>query len=282
MRVARLLIGIVLAVSLMGVAASSAAAKSDRNHDRIPDRWEKKHGLSLKVNQARRDQDRDGLKNLGEFRARTDPRDDDSDNDGVEDGDEDRDHDGVDNANELREHTSPTVRDSDHDGKGDGREDADRDDLNNRGEDRTGNDPVDKDTDDDGTEDGDENAGKVESFDPSTGILTISGPDGTVSGKVTDATEISCNTEDEDENENEGEGDNNDGDHHDAGEASGSEDGEGDGPKGSGNELDDEDEVGDEDNHCTTADLKPDTAVHEAEGKVLNGTLVFTEIELVK
>src|ERR687888_1687346 len=62
--------------------------KGDRNHDRIPDRWERAHHLSLRVNQARRDQDHDGLKNRGEFRAQDDPRDDDSDNDGVEDGDE--------------------------------------------------------------------------------------------------------------------------------------------------------------------------------------------------
>jgi hypothetical protein len=89
MRVARLLLGVVLALALLAIPATTAGAKSrDRNHDRIPDRWERKHDLSLRVNQANRDQDRDGLVNKGEFRARTDPRDDDSDNDGVEDGDE--------------------------------------------------------------------------------------------------------------------------------------------------------------------------------------------------
>ena len=60
----------------------------DRNDDRIPDRWEKQHGLSLKVDQARRDQDRDGFKNRAEWRAKTDPRDADSDGDGVDDSDE--------------------------------------------------------------------------------------------------------------------------------------------------------------------------------------------------
>jgi hypothetical protein len=69
-------------------AKARVAKKSDRNRDRIPDRWERRHGLSLKVNQARRDQDRDGLRNRAEFLAGTDPRDDDSDNDGVEDGEE--------------------------------------------------------------------------------------------------------------------------------------------------------------------------------------------------
>jgi hypothetical protein len=70
------------------LALPSLAAAKDRNHDRIPDRWEKRHGLSLKVNQAKRDQDRDHLANRGEFKAGMDPRDRDSDNDGVEDGDE--------------------------------------------------------------------------------------------------------------------------------------------------------------------------------------------------
>jgi hypothetical protein len=81
-------------VALATVAASlllSSAAMArthDRNHDRIPDRWEKRHHLSLHHDQARRDQDRDGLRNRGEFKARTNPRDADSDNDGIEDGDE--------------------------------------------------------------------------------------------------------------------------------------------------------------------------------------------------
>jgi hypothetical protein len=74
------------AAALLTLAAPAMAR--DRNHDRIPDRWERAHHLSLHVNQARRDQDRDGLRNRGEFKARTNPRDADSDNDGIEDGDE--------------------------------------------------------------------------------------------------------------------------------------------------------------------------------------------------
>jgi len=76
------------AVAALSFAAAAPAKARDRNHDRIPDRWEKRHNLSLKVKQARRDQDRDGLTNLGEFRAGTHPRDPDTDGDGVEDGDE--------------------------------------------------------------------------------------------------------------------------------------------------------------------------------------------------
>jgi hypothetical protein len=81
-----LIVGCLSLIALM--AAPSGAAAKDRNHDRIPDRWEKRHHLSLHVNQAHRDQDRDGLDNRGEFRAGDDPRNDDTDDDGVVDGEE--------------------------------------------------------------------------------------------------------------------------------------------------------------------------------------------------
>lgn len=80
-----------LLVAALGVAAlmlPSVASAKDRNHDRIPDRWEKSHGLSLRVNQAHRDQDRDKLVNRKEFKAGDDPLNPDSDGDGIEDGDE--------------------------------------------------------------------------------------------------------------------------------------------------------------------------------------------------
>jgi hypothetical protein len=76
------------AVASLSLAAAAPAKARDRNHDRIPDRWEKRHELSLKVKQARRDQDDDGLTNLGEYRAGLHPRDPDTDGDGIEDGDE--------------------------------------------------------------------------------------------------------------------------------------------------------------------------------------------------
>jgi hypothetical protein len=92
--------------ALLGVLAVLAlpalAGAKDRNHDRIPDRWEKRHHLSLQVNQAHRDQDRDGLDNRGEFRAGDNPRDDDSDEDGVMDGDE--------NAGTISAFDAPTGR----------------------------------------------------------------------------------------------------------------------------------------------------------------------------
>ena len=70
------------------LALPSMAAAKDRNRDRIPDRWEKRHHLSTHVNQAGRDQDRDHLNNRGEFKAGDNPRDRDTDNDGVMDGNE--------------------------------------------------------------------------------------------------------------------------------------------------------------------------------------------------
>jgi hypothetical protein len=76
-----------LAVTASLGLASVASAK-DRNHDRIPDRWEHAHRLSLHVNHARRDQDHDGLNNRGEFRAHFNPRKADTDGDGIMDGEE--------------------------------------------------------------------------------------------------------------------------------------------------------------------------------------------------
>lgn len=69
-----------LVVSLPGIATAK-----DQNGDRIPDRWERSHKLSLNKDQRKLDQDRDGLKNRGEWRAGTSPRDKDSDGDGVSD-----------------------------------------------------------------------------------------------------------------------------------------------------------------------------------------------------
>jgi hypothetical protein len=80
------------AVAVLGtlalLALPGAAAAKDGNHDRIPDRWEKRHHLSTSVNQSFRDQDRDHLRNRAEFLAGDNPRDRDSDDDGVIDGNE--------------------------------------------------------------------------------------------------------------------------------------------------------------------------------------------------
>ena len=69
-------------------AKHKIAHKTDHNHDGLPDTWEKANKLSLKVNQAGRDQDRDGANNAAEYVAGTNPRDSDSDDDGEMDGSE--------------------------------------------------------------------------------------------------------------------------------------------------------------------------------------------------
>ncbi len=80
------LVAVGMLVAAFAIAAPASA--KDRNHDNLPDRWEKRYDLSLKVKQGKRDQDKDGLNNRGEYAAGTNPRKDDTDGDGSEDGDE--------------------------------------------------------------------------------------------------------------------------------------------------------------------------------------------------
>ncbi len=82
----RPLIPLTMLVACLALAASALGGSRDRDRDRLPDRWERKHHISTKAKSARQDPDRDGLANLGEFRAKTDPRDRDSDDDGLRDG----------------------------------------------------------------------------------------------------------------------------------------------------------------------------------------------------
>jgi hypothetical protein len=89
------LMAVAFAVAAMAVLLTAgSAAAADKNRDRIPDKWEKKNHLSLKVNQAPKDQDRDGLNNAGEYQDQTDPHDSDTDDDGVSDSADDDNHDG--------------------------------------------------------------------------------------------------------------------------------------------------------------------------------------------
>src|SRR3954466_16332002 len=82
----KLLIACAAMVLVLAVPGVASAKRGDRNHDRIPDRWERAHHLSLRVDQARRDQDHDGLRNRAEFRADTNPRKAATDGDGIKDG----------------------------------------------------------------------------------------------------------------------------------------------------------------------------------------------------
>lgn len=301
------LTGMLLALLLVPASAQAR----DRDHDRLPDRWEKKFRISTEKKSGRQDPDGDGLSNRGELRSKTNPRRKDTDRDGVFDDDEDADRDRVDNDNEVREGTRPRDRDSDDDGRADGREDRDRDGLSNAREDRTGNDPIDSDTDADGVEDGDERAGRVVAFDNSDGlpsVLTIGVAGGTsVSGVVTSATEIECETEDESEDRHRGRArssqeasdypglgieDSGPGSDDDLGPGSdddpraGSDDDRADDDDASGEDDPGEDAKDDDGGEargsCPVAALAVGATIHGAAGRVLDSVLVFTEVEVLK
>src|SRR5262245_6363002 len=76
-----------IAAMLFAIPALAQGGR-DGNGDKLPDRWEAKYHLSLKVNQAPRDQDQDGLRNMGEFKQGTNPREVDTDEDGTDDNTE--------------------------------------------------------------------------------------------------------------------------------------------------------------------------------------------------
>jgi hypothetical protein len=261
-----------------------AAVAKDGDGDKLPDGWEKRHGLSTTKASGRGDPDGDGLTNRQEFRCQTKPHSADSDGDKREDADEDPDRDRVDNGNEMLQRTRPFDRDSDDDGVRDGREDLDRDRLSNAGEDATSNDPTDPDTDDDGIKDGKERAGTIVSYEE--GELTVElANGGRVSGLVTGGTEIECETEDD----HEGSDDDDDRGKALAKDARDEDDPSEDSDDGEENDHDDgeveEGEHGDDDEDdstCGPADLQPGVAVHEAELRVSADGLIFEEIELVK
>jgi hypothetical protein len=106
MRRLTLFISVALALLVFALPATAGAKRShhksrhhrvaDRNHNGIPDRWERK----FRVHKASADPDRDGVANIGEFHNGTNPRDADTDNDGIKDGDDDANHDGIDDADE--------------------------------------------------------------------------------------------------------------------------------------------------------------------------------------
>ncbi|UQU62461.1 Midasin [Couchioplanes caeruleus] len=183
----------------------AAPAVRDSDHDGMPDRWEKANGLNARRNDARADRDRDGLRNLAEYRAGTSARTADTDHDGMPDGWEvahrlrptrgdaggDLDGDGLSNRHEYDLGDDPREADSDHDGVSDGDEDSDDDGADDRDELDAGEDPRDPDQDDDGIPDGEDNAGTVTAYDAATGALTVGSVDGmTVTVTVTEDTEI--------------------------------------------------------------------------------------------
>jgi hypothetical protein len=111
MRKAKLLIVAMFTLALLAVPAAADAKRRDRDHDGLPDKWEKRHDLSVHKKSAKKDPDKDGLNNKREFKRHSDPRDADTDNDGLDDGDDvrmgddpcddDTDDDGVEDGDEL-------------------------------------------------------------------------------------------------------------------------------------------------------------------------------------
>jgi uncharacterized protein (DUF1800 family) len=105
----------------------------DADGDGLPQYWEEEHGLNdHDATDAAKDSDHDGLTNLQEFAAGTDPNNPDTDGDGLTDGYEvntshtnpllaDTDGDGLTDGEEVNVyHTNPLLVDSDSDGAPDG------------------------------------------------------------------------------------------------------------------------------------------------------------------
>jgi hypothetical protein len=117
----------VSALLITGAATAAHGASSDADGDGIPTRWEKSHGMNPhRAADAKVDFDEDGLSNLREYRLKTVIRDEDTDNDGHDDGDE---------ANDGSKSTHVKKADTDGDTVVDGDEDADRDGIDNEDED---------------------------------------------------------------------------------------------------------------------------------------------------
>jgi hypothetical protein len=241
--------GVALA-ALLALPGAAMAKSRDRDHDKLPDKWEKKFHLSTHKKSAKGDPDRDRFNNLAEFRSKTNPRKKDSDRDGVRDPNDDTDHDGLTNREEIHGGTNPCDRDSD----------------------------------DDGVRDDEETIGTVASFvadsgNPNSGVLTITLKNGsTLSGRVDGTTEIECRAP-EHAGVNARHGSDDGGSN--SGPGSGGEDNSGPGNGG-------EDHSGpgrggdDERRPCTTADLTAGTPVHEAEFHNSADGNVFEEVKLIK
>src|SRR3712207_5929006 len=64
----------ILILASAGWPGCGEAQARDRDHDRLPDAWERRYGLSTTEPSARGDRDRDRLSNGREYRLRTNPR----------------------------------------------------------------------------------------------------------------------------------------------------------------------------------------------------------------
>jgi hypothetical protein len=179
----------------------------------------------------------------------------------------DPDRDGVTNIGEFHDGTNPRDADTDNDGVKDGQDDANHD----------------------GIEDQDEQSGVIDSFDATTGKLTVTLVNGdSLTGTVTSDTEIECeNTTTTASTRHDGEsGDDNSG----SGSTQSGDDNSGPGSTNSGDDDqgdnndpgDDNDDQGENENEgsCSTDALQPTTIVKEAELRLTSAGAVFEKIEL--
>ena len=230
------------------LAMPGLAAAKDRNHDHLPDKWEKRHHLSLKVNQAHKNQDGDSLRNRAEFLAGDNPRDADSNDDGVMDGE--------DNAGTIASFDAET-----------GKLTIDLfggetiSGLVDQGTEIKCEDSSSASASSEGS-----GSGEVEPGDGNGGEGEVEpGDDNGGQGEVGDDNGGQGEEEPGDDNGGEEAGDDHGGDNSGPGSTNS-------GPGGG----DDEDQGG----NCTTADLVAGAVVQEAELKVANGQATFEEVEL--
>jgi len=123
---ARVIFGAALILGSGAGMSLPAHAAGDADGDGMPNAWEINHNLNPHKANAKGNPDHDGLRNIAEYRNGVGPHDEDSDNDGSDDGDEV--HDGYGS-------TDVDDADTNNDGEEDGDEDADHDAEDNEDED---------------------------------------------------------------------------------------------------------------------------------------------------
>jgi hypothetical protein len=134
------IVGVVAAVAILllisnsrfesdysGQAVKISIKSLDKDKDGMLDNWEKKYGLDPKKDDSASDADSDGLTNLEEFTAKTNPLNEDTDGDGLTDYEEiliyqtdalevDTDGDDLKDSEEIEAGTNPRDMDTDDDG----------------------------------------------------------------------------------------------------------------------------------------------------------------------
>jgi thrombospondin type 3 repeat protein len=192
-RTAKIVSGLIFALYYGWVLGPLAANAAVKDHDGMPQRWERKHGTNPRVHDAGLDVDSDKLTNIGEFRHHTEPLVADTDGDGLLDGEE---------VKEL--HTDPKKADSDGDGLNDGDENEGESDTeecedDDAGEAEDADEAGDEDANDD-EEEGEEDDDAEEEDDGED-----EAEDADEAGDVDANDDAECEDDGEDDSEDEGE-----------------------------------------------------------------------------